>query len=196
MPFRTGSGASSSRASGQVRKQLSADTFMSARSRASARSICTRWSTRSAPTPSAFCTHQVARGRSRGAANDVVPLYVRLDLPTGAVLTDNGRGVLRHRESYQSRRALEDQHRLATHQWLRRALQRHRAGGGHPPPCAPGYRRFPTRGAPGRGLALQAPRPILVPARLCLISEIRRSAYGSAPTAPARSRRSGVRVPW
>ena len=68
--------------------------------------------------------------------NDVVPFYARLDLPIGALLTDNGREFcgterpsVRALPGAQRHRAPQDQGRLAAHQRLRRALRRHRPGG-------------------------------------------------------------------
>ena len=76
--------------------------------------------------------------------NDVLPFYDKLDLPVEAVLTDNGRefcGTERH--PYELYLALNDiEHRKTkvrtpADQRLRRALQRHRAGGVLPPGHAP-----------------------------------------------------------
>jgi hypothetical protein len=63
----------------------------SARSRESGGSTCTPWSTFGSY---AFGFLHVSKQPEAAVAvlhNDVVPFYARLDLPIGAVLTDNGR---------------------------------------------------------------------------------------------------------
>ncbi|WP_267931636.1 DDE-type integrase/transposase/recombinase, partial [Cereibacter sphaeroides] len=90
--------------------------------------------------------------------NDVLPFYRTLDLPVGAVLTDNGRefcGTERHPyELYLDLNGIEHPHPRphAQDQRLRRALQRH-----HPRRVLPGRpaRQLPRygRGAAGRSHA-------------------------------------------